>query len=74
MVCRAEEKAERSYPEVLLEGASAGHLEGCSSGPGAVCVSHLSRASAQSGGWAWIAWCPVLQLLRRGLGASLSLD
>lgn len=50
MVCRTEEEAGKRYLRVLLEGARDGSLDGMLDGPGAVCVRHLSRASALAGG------------------------
>lgn len=49
MVCRSEGEAEERYLRALLDGAEDGSLEGLD-GPGAVCVRHLSRASAMAGG------------------------
>jgi hypothetical protein len=51
MVCRAEARAEERYLGVLLDGAEDGYLDGLLEGPGAICVKHLSRASALAGGW-----------------------
>jgi hypothetical protein len=50
MVCRSEESAEEAYLRSLLAGAEDGSLEGLLQGPGAICVRHLSGASAASGG------------------------
>lgn len=50
MVCRSEEDAEETYLRALLDGAEDGSLEGLLDGPGAVCVRHMSRASAVGGG------------------------
>jgi hypothetical protein len=49
MVCRHEERAEEVYLRALLDGAEDGSLDGLLGGPGAVCVRHLSRASALAG-------------------------
>lgn len=46
MVCAAEDKAEERYLKVFLEGAEDGSLDSLLEGPGAVCLRHLSRASA----------------------------
>jgi hypothetical protein len=51
MVCGAEGEAERRYLRVLIDGAHDGSLGGLMSGPGGVCVRHLSRASVLAGGW-----------------------
>ena len=50
MVCRSEEKAEERYLRALLDGAEDGSLDVLLDGPGAVCVRHLSRASAMAEG------------------------
>ena len=50
MVCRSEQSAEETYLRALLDGAEDGSLEGLLKGPGAICVRHLSRASAATGG------------------------
>ena len=50
MVCRSENESEERYLRVLLEGAEDGSLDGSLDGPGAVCVRHLSRASALADG------------------------
>jgi hypothetical protein len=51
MVCRSEEMAEETYLQVLLDSAQSGSLDGLLDGPGAICITHLSRASALAGGW-----------------------
>jgi hypothetical protein len=45
MVCRAEQSAEERYLRALLNGAEDGSLVKLLEGPGAICVTHLSRAS-----------------------------
>ena len=50
MVCRSEKKSEERYLRTLLDGAEDGSLEEVLDGPGAVCVRHLSRASALADG------------------------
>lgn len=50
MVCRSEQSAEETYLRALLAGAEDGSLVALLDGPGAVCVRHLSRASAVGGG------------------------
>jgi hypothetical protein len=50
MVCRSEGEAEERYLRALLDGAEDGSLEGLLDGPGAVCIRHLSRASAVAEG------------------------
>ncbi len=50
MVCRSEESAEEAYLRALLAGVEDGSLDGLLEGSGAICVRHLSRASAVAGG------------------------
>jgi hypothetical protein len=50
MVCRAEEESEERYLKSLVDGVNDGSLGVPLDGPGAVCVLHLSRASALAGG------------------------
>jgi hypothetical protein len=51
MVCDAEDKAERRYLQVLLDGVQDGSLEDLVGRSGSVCVRHLSQASVVAGGW-----------------------
>jgi hypothetical protein len=51
MLCPSEARAEEIYLRALLDGAEAGEFDGLLDGPGAVCVRHLSKASALAGGW-----------------------
>lgn len=50
MVCRAEGESEKRYLKVLVDGATDGSVDAPLDGPGAVCVRHLSRAAALTGG------------------------
>ncbi len=71
MVCAAEDKAEERYLKVLLEGAEDGSLDSLLHGPESVCVRHLSRASALSGGWLPPRLTEIATHALRDLGSDL---
>lgn len=71
--CRVEEKAEGRCLHALVEGAAEGYLDGSLGGPGFVCLGHLSRASALSGGWLPAALVEVAREEVRDLVADLGL-
>ncbi len=51
MICQAEVDAERRYLNSLVAGAEDGSLENFLDGSATICIRHLSRASALTGGW-----------------------